>query len=36
MENHQSKVQVESKIGQGTKFKLLFPVEETAGAGDGN
>ncbi len=28
MENHQSKVQVESKVGQGTKFKLLFPVEE--------
>ena len=26
MENHQSKVQVESKLGQGTKFKLLFPV----------
>jgi signal transduction histidine kinase len=26
MENHQSKVQVESKVGQGTKFKLLFPV----------
>ena len=30
MENHQSKVQVESKVGQGTKFKLLFPVEETS------
>ena len=30
MENHQSKVQVESKIGQGTKFKLLFPVETTS------
>jgi signal transduction histidine kinase len=28
MENHQSKVQVESKLGQGTKFKLLFPVGE--------
>ena len=26
MENHQSKVQVESKVGQGTKFKLLFPI----------
>lgn len=26
MENHQGKVQVESKIGQGTKFKLLFPI----------
>jgi len=26
MENHQGKVQVESKVGQGTKFKLLFPV----------
>jgi signal transduction histidine kinase len=30
MENHQSKVQVESKLGQGTKFKLLFPVGEAA------
>jgi two-component system, sporulation sensor kinase E len=28
MENHQSKVQVESKLGQGTKFKLLFPVTD--------
>jgi signal transduction histidine kinase len=26
MENHQSKVQVESKVGQGTRFKLLFPI----------
>jgi signal transduction histidine kinase len=26
MENHQSKVQIESKVGQGTKFKLLFPI----------
>ena len=28
MENHQSKVQVESKLGQGTKFKLLFPIAD--------
>jgi signal transduction histidine kinase len=28
MENHQSKVQVESKLGQGTKFKLLFPITD--------
>ncbi len=28
MENHQAKVQVESKVGQGTKFKLLFPVND--------
>ena len=28
MENHQSKVQVESKVGQGTKFKLLFPLTD--------
>ena len=28
MENHQSKVEVESKIGQGTKFKLLFPIAD--------
>ncbi len=28
MENHQSKVQVESKVGQGTKFKLLFPIAD--------
>jgi hypothetical protein len=34
MENHQSKVQVESKVGQGTKFKLLFPVGEEAGASE--
>jgi signal transduction histidine kinase len=26
MENHSGKVQVESKLGQGTKFKLLFPI----------
>jgi len=26
IENHQGKVQVESKLGQGTKFKLLFPI----------
>jgi signal transduction histidine kinase len=28
MENHSSKVQVESKLGQGTKFKLLFPITD--------
>jgi len=28
MENHQGKVEVESRIGQGTKFKLLFPITE--------
>jgi signal transduction histidine kinase len=28
MENHQSKVEVESKVGQGTKFRLLFPVTD--------
>jgi signal transduction histidine kinase len=28
MENHQSKVQVESKLGQGTKFKLFFPFAD--------
>jgi signal transduction histidine kinase len=28
MENHQSKVQVESRVGQGTKFKLLFPIQD--------
>jgi signal transduction histidine kinase len=32
MENHQGKVQVESKVGQGTKFKLLFPVGEAVSA----
>jgi signal transduction histidine kinase len=26
VENHQGKVQVESKLGQGTKFTLLFPI----------
>ena len=26
MENHTGKVQVESKVGQGTRFKLLFPI----------
>jgi signal transduction histidine kinase len=31
MENHQSKVQVESKVGQGTKFKLLFPLADPNG-----
>jgi signal transduction histidine kinase len=28
MENHQGKVEVESRIGQGTKFTLLFPISE--------
>jgi signal transduction histidine kinase len=28
MENHQSKVEVESKVSQGTKFKLLFPIAD--------
>jgi len=31
MENHQSKVQVESRIGQGTRFRLLFPVSDPGG-----
>jgi signal transduction histidine kinase len=26
MENHQSKMQVDSKVGQGTRFKLFFPL----------
>ncbi len=29
MENHQSKMEVESKVGQGTRFKLLFPIAES-------
>jgi signal transduction histidine kinase len=28
MENHQGKVEVESRIGQGTKFTLLFPIAD--------
>jgi len=28
MENHQSKVEVESKLGQGTRFKLSFPIAD--------
>jgi signal transduction histidine kinase len=28
MENHQGKVEVESKSGQGTRFKLLFPIAD--------
>jgi signal transduction histidine kinase len=28
MENHSGKVQVESKVGQGTRFKLLFPIAD--------
>ena len=32
MENHQGKVQVESKLGQGTKFKLLFPLGDPLAA----
>jgi signal transduction histidine kinase len=31
MENHQGKVEVESKIGQGSKFTLLFPISEPHG-----
>jgi signal transduction histidine kinase len=31
MENHQSKVEIESKVGQGTRFKLLFPVSDSEG-----
>jgi len=33
MENHQGKVQAESKMGQGTKFKLLFPISDPSGMG---
>ncbi len=29
MENHQGKVEVESRLGQGSKFTLLFPIAET-------
>ena len=32
MENHQSTVQVESKVGQGTRFKLLFPIADPEGS----
>jgi signal transduction histidine kinase len=32
MENHQSKLQVESKLGQGTKFKLFFPIADPQAA----
>ena len=28
MENHSGKVHVESKVGQGTRFKLLFPIAD--------
>jgi signal transduction histidine kinase len=35
MENHQSKVQIESKIGQGTRFKLLFPLDPGDGLEEG-
>jgi signal transduction histidine kinase len=28
MENHQSKLEVESKVGQGTRFKLFFPIAD--------
>ena len=28
MENHSGKVQVESRVGQGTRFKLLFPITD--------
>jgi len=31
MENHQGKVLVESRVGQGTRFKLLFPVVDPQG-----
>jgi signal transduction histidine kinase len=30
MENHQAKVEVESRLGLGTKFKLLFPLGESS------
>ena len=33
MENHQSKLQVESKLGQGTKFKLFFPIADPEALG---
>jgi signal transduction histidine kinase len=28
IENHQGKVEVESKVGQGSRFKLLFPIAD--------
>lgn len=28
LENHQSKVEVESRLGQGTRFKLFFPISD--------
>ena len=28
MENHQGEVEIESKLGQGTKFRLLFPLHD--------
>ena len=28
MENHQGEVEIESKLGQGTRFKLLFPLRD--------
>jgi signal transduction histidine kinase len=31
MENHQSKLEVESKLGQGTRFKLFFPIADPQG-----
>ena len=30
MENHQAKLQVESKVGQGTRFRLFFPMADAA------
>ncbi len=35
LENHQSKIEVESKLGQGTRFKLLFPIIDPTALGGG-
>jgi signal transduction histidine kinase len=29
MENHQAKLQVDSKVGQGTRFRLFFPITDS-------
>jgi len=35
MERHEGKIEIESELGKGTTFRLIFPVRQASGAGAG-